>query len=234
MPSCNDSTVIRLSNVSVDFGARPVLSDVNLEIRRGDFIAITGPNGGGKTTLLRIILKLLKPNSGSVEYFSPDCHKVKRLPIGYLPQKSRIDSRFPIAVGEVIRSGLLSGRCSCFKKTEDEGERYRSIINLVGMEQMADRPIGELSGGQLQRTLIGRAIISEPEIIVLDEPLSYVDKEFERQIYRLMEDISRHSTVILVSHEMTYISTMASRHLIVDHKLHECSGHHHFMETDCD
>lgn len=222
--------MIRLRDVSVDYGARPVLSHVNFEIRRGDFIAITGPNGGGKTTLLRVILKLLQPTDGTVEYYA-DGQVVKQLPIGYLPQKSRIDTRFPITVGEVIRSGLLG---SSKGSAVDKEERYRSTIRLVGMEQMEDQPIGELSGGQLQRTLIGRAIISDPEIVVLDEPLSYVDKTFERQIYRLMEDISKRATVILVSHEMTFISAMASRHLIVDHEVHECSGHHHFSETDCD
>ena len=176
-----------------------------------------------------MILKLLKPSSGKVTYFS-DGQEAKQLPIGYLPQKSRIDSRFPITVGEVIQSGLLGQ--SKLTRTDKE-ERYRQTISLVGMDHLANRPIGELSGGQLQRTLIGRAIISKPEIVVLDEPLSYVDKTFERQIYKLMEDISSRSTVILVSHEMTYISAMASRHLIVDHEVHECTGHHHFMESDC-
>lgn len=230
MQSSNDQELIRLSHVCVDYGYSPVLDNVNFEIHRGDFIAITGPNGGGKTTLLRVILKLLKPTCGSVEYFS-DGRIVKQLPIGYLPQKSRIDTRFPISVGEVVRSGLLG---LPKRPAAENEERFRQTINLVGMDNLADRPIGELSGGQLQRTLIGRAIISDPEIVVLDEPLSYVDKTFERQIYKLMEDISRHSTVVLVSHEMTYISAMASRHLIVDHEVHECSGHHHFMETDCD
>lgn len=229
MPSWSDQTIIKLSNVCADYGYAPVLRDVNFEIRIGDFIAITGPNGGGKTTLLRIILKLIKPTCGTIEYFA-DGSPVKQLPIGYLPQKSRIDTRFPITVGEVIRSGLLSR--SLLRSPESE-ERYRHTINLVGMVHLADRPIGELSGGQLQRTLIGRAIISDPEVVVLDEPLSYVDKTFEHQIYKLMEDISQRSTVVLVSHEMTYIAAMASRHLIVDHEVHECSGHHHFMETDC-
>lgn len=230
MQSWSNQDVIWLRDVSVDYGSAPVLTDVDFSIRRGDFIAITGPNGGGKTTLLRVILKLLKPTFGTVEYFA-DGAPVKQLPIGYLPQKSRIDTRFPITVGEVIRSGLL-GRS--LRRSPETEERYHHTIQLVGMEHLADRPIGELSGGQLQRTLIGRAIISDPEIVVLDEPLSYVDKAFERQIYKLMEDISRRSTVVLVSHEMTYISAMASRHLIVDHGVHECSGHHHFQETDCD
>ncbi len=229
MPSSNNEILIQLRDVSVDYGSKPVLTDVDFDIRRGDFIAITGPNGGGKTTLLRVILKLLKPSSGKVTYFS-DGQEAKQLPIGYLPQKSRIDSRFPITVGEVIQSGLLGQ--SKLTRTDKE-ERYRQTISLVGMDHLANRPIGELSGGQLQRTLIGRAIISKPEIVVLDEPLSYVDKTFERQIYKLMEDISSRSTVILVSHEMTYISAMASRHLIVDHEVHECTGHHHFMESDC-
>lgn len=209
----------------------PALSDINLTIRQGDFLAVTGPNGGGKTTLLRIILKLLKPTSGKVIY-RRDNNVVKHLPIGYLPQKSMIDSRFPITVKETILSGLLKGLFS--RITVQDRARLEEIMELTGTQGIADRPIGTLSGGQLQRTLLGRALISDPEIVVLDEPLSYVDKSFEQQIYGIMEKLARTKTILLVSHEMTVISGMATRHIIVDHTLHSCPSHHHHFTSPCD
>ena len=202
---------------------------MSLTINRGDFIAVTGPNGGGKTTLLRIILRLLDPTSGTVTYLR-DGHPCQRLHIGYLPQKNMIDSRFPISVKEVISSGLLgNGNNTSGKQPHDVEE----VIKLVELQAHASAPIGTLSGGQLQRTLLGRALISRPEILILDEPLSYIDKHFEEHIYRIISDIAPHTTIILVSHEMSVISTMANRHIIVDHTLHECIAHRHFVPTDC-
>ena len=230
MPSRAEDTIIRLSGVGVSFDGRPVFSDLNMDVGRGEFLAITGPNGGGKTTLLRVILKLLRPDRGCVEYLR-DGHPTKYLRIGYLPQKSMIDVRFPISVADTVRSGLLRGLRSRFT-SEDEAE-FRRIVALMGIEEILERPIGDLSGGQLQRTLLGRALISRPEVVVLDEPLSYVDKLFEQQIYTIMEHLAHEATMILVSHEMTRISAMASRHIIVNHGVHECTADHHFFEQPC-
>lgn len=223
------SPIIQLSGINMLRENKAILSDVSLTINRGDFIAVTGPNGGGKTTLLRIILRLLDPTSGTVTYLrdGPPC---QRLHIGYLPQKNMIDSRFPISVKEVISSGLLgNGNNTSGKQPHDVEE----VIKLVELQAHASAPIGTLSGGQLQRTLLGRALISRPEILILDEPLSYIDKHFEEHIYRIISDIAPHTTIILVSHEMSVISTMANRHIIVDHTLHECIAHRHFVPTDC-
>lgn len=224
--------IIELKDVSFSYEAhRPaLLSDINLSIMPGSFTAITGPNGGGKTTLLRLILKLLKPTAGEVIY-RMDNELVKRLPIGYLPQKSMIDSRFPITVREVLLSGLLHGVYS--RPNEADIARLQEVMELTGCSAFASHTIGELSGGQLQRTLLGRAIISRPKVIVLDEPLSYVDKQFEKQIYSLMEQLAQNTTIILVSHEMSIISGMASQHVIVDHGLHICSASHHYIPNDC-
>ena len=159
--------IIELRDISLcyDSRERPVLEDINLGIHRGDFVAITGPNGGGKTSLLRIILRLLKPSSGQVIY-RRDNRDVRCLPIGYLPQKSMIDARFPITVREVILSGLLKNMWGRYNA--DDIRRLNYIMELTGTSAVAHHPIGELSGGQLQRTLLGRAIISDPEILVLD------------------------------------------------------------------
>lgn len=230
MPSPADDTIIRLSDVGVSFDGRPVFSNLNMIVLRGEFLAITGPNGGGKTTLLRVILKLLRPDCGRVEYMR-DGRPTKHLPIGYLPQKSMIDVRFPISVADTVRSGLLRGLRSRFTPADEE--EFRRIVELMGIRDILSRPIGDLSGGQLQRTLLGRALISRPEVVVLDEPLSYVDKLFEQQIYAIMEHLAHEATMILVSHEMTRISAMASRHIIVNHGVHECTADHHFFEQPC-
>lgn len=225
------STIIRLEDVSVRYDRRIALEDVSLSISEGDFVAITGPNGGGKTTLLRVILGLQRPDSGSVCYFHGDA-PVKHLHVGYLPQKSNIDTRFPITVRESVMSGLLSGFFS--RTSPADRERFDEVVSLTEIGDFLDRPIGNLSGGQLQRSLLARAIISRPNVLVLDEPLSYVDKHFEQRIYSIMEQLASRCTIILVSHEMSIISGMANRHIIVDHKLHECSAQHHFNPNDCD
>jgi zinc transport system ATP-binding protein len=204
---------------------RTVLSGVSLTVHEHDFIAITGPNGGGKTTLLRIMLGLLKPMKG---YVKPN---IADLRIGYLPQKNMIDSKFPVVVRDVIMSGLLGIK----GLSDDEKEKmYAETIEAMDLVEHAHRPIGLLSGGQLQRALLGRAIIAKPQLLVLDEPLSYIDKRFESRLYKLIEELAKTTTIVLVSHEMSTIAGMANRHFIVDVNLHECSAHHHFVRTDCD
>lgn len=221
--------IISLRNISKRWEGKNTLSDINFDVRSGDFIAITGPNGGGKTTLLRILLGLLKPTEGSVTYYR-DGKPVKELSIGYLPQKNLIDSHFPISVSEVIASGLIGEKL----QNEKVKERVREVIALMGLESHADASIGKLSGGQLQRALLGRAIISRPRVLVLDEPLSYVDKRFEHHIYGLVEELSKTTTLLLVSHEMSTIAGMANRHFIIDHTLTECHSAHHHVHYDCD
>lgn len=216
-------TLISLSGIGFERDGREILRDINLDIRRRDFVAITGPNGGGKTTLLRIILGLIRPTCGRV-YRQPD------MSVGYLPQKNMIDAHFPISVQEVVESGLLSVKGL---SRDERAGRVADAIALVELEPHASRPIGLLSGGQLQRALLARAVISRPSVLVLDEPLSYIDKRFEEHLYRIIADIARSTTILLVSHEMTEISTMATRHLIVDVGLHECCAAHHYFHTDC-
>lgn len=217
--------VIELRDITVAYPDRVVLPDVSLRVDRGDFMTITGPNGGGKTTLLKVMLRLIRPDSGTVVYLDANGYPTRRLPIGYLPQKSTIDTRFPITVGEVVRSGMI--RNIWGRLPADATQRYDEVVSLMGIGQITDRPVGALSGGQLQRTLLGRAIISDPQVLVLDEPLSYVDKQFEHQIYSIMAELARRTTVVLVSHELSVISGMANRHIIVDCGLHECRSHHH-------
>ncbi|MCM1356172.1 MAG: ATP-binding cassette domain-containing protein [Staphylococcus sp.] len=221
--------IIALRHISKRWEQKTVLNDINFDVRQGDFIAITGPNGGGKTTLLRILLRLLKPTEGTVTYYH-DGKETKDLSIGYLPQKNLIDSRFPISVSEVIASGLIGEQLS----KEEIRTRVKETTRLMGLESHAEASIGNLSGGQLQRALLGRAIISRPHVLVLDEPLSYVDKRFEHHIYDIVEELAKSTTLLLVSHEMSTIAGMANRHLIIDHNLTECHSAHHHVHYECE
>ncbi len=225
--------MIKLANVGMVFDRRTVLRDVDFTLFRGDFMAISGPNGGGKTTLLKIMLRLLKPTFGSVKYFDSEGNPVKRLAIGYLPQKNTIDLRFPITVQETVQSGILHGFWGRANSQADR-RRFAHIANLCGIEHILNHNISDLSGGQLQRTLLARAIISDPQLLVLDEPLSYVDKHFEHQIYDIMLRLREQMTIVLVSHEMSVISGMANRHIIVDHTIHQCNALHHYIPGECD
>ena len=222
--------LIGIDDITVRFDGKTILDRVSLSVDKGDFMAITGPNGGGKTTLLRVMLRLLKPSEGRVVYYQ-DEEETKRLKIGYLPQKSNIDTRFPITVGETIKSGQIKSIFA--RRNRRDEEDFERVVELCGVRDYLDRTVGVLSGGQLQRTLLARALVSNPEVIVLDEPLSYVDKTFERQIYSMMEDLAKEHTIVLVSHEMSVISGMANRHIIVDRGIHECTSHHHSF-TECD
>lgn len=221
--------LVRLAGVEMSWGRKKVLSDVDLTVNKGDFIAITGPNGGGKTTLLRIMLRLLKPTRGTVEYFSEGNSSLR---LSYLPQKNMIDYHFPITVAQVIAMGLEGTDIS--QKSEEGRKRMSEMLDLTGLGNHRESAIGSLSGGQLQRALLGRALISRPEVLVLDEPLSYVDKHFEHRFYHIMQHIKPFTTIVLVSHEITEIAAMANRHINVDGHIEICHSASHFVRYGCD
>lgn len=222
--------IIEVLDASLRYDRREVLHKVSLTVRRGDFMAITGPNGGGKTSLLRLMLRLIPPTAGTIAYRDPDGKPARSLAIGYLPQKNLVDARFPITVREVVASGLLAQRVA----RDQRRRQVADTIALMGLDDHADAPIGALSGGQLQRALLGRAVISNPELLVLDEPLSYIDKQFEHRLYHIIAELAQRATIVLVSHEMTEIAGMANRHIIIDRTLHECSARHHYVPSECD
>lgn len=195
--------IIEIKNLSAGYDGRTVLRDVNLTIYERDFLGVIGPNGGGKTTLIKCILGLLKPFGGEILFHSQFPSSGKgQLSMGYLPQYNSIDRKFPITVEEVILSGLSSQKPLASRFTDAHREKARSVITRMGLEGMEDRAIGALSGGQLQRALLGRAIISDPEVVILDEPSTYIDKRFEARLYELLAEINRDCAIILVSHDI--------------------------------
>ncbi len=209
--------LIEIKNVCAGYNGELVLKDICLDIYVHDFLGIIGPNGGGKTTLLKVILGLLRPESGNV-IFSDESIKQR---IGYMPQTNSIDKKFPILVSEVIESGLAMDRNS--SKT-DKKNRMQEILSEMGIEEIASKPIGELSGGQLQRTLLARAIINKPQLLILDEPNSYVDKRFESHFYHLLQKINEKTAIILVSHDIGTVISTVKNIACVNETLHYHAG----------
>ena len=204
-----NKALIEIKGLSAGYDNRPVLRDVNLTVYDRDFLGIIGPNGGGKTTLIKCILGLLKPTAGEIKFHSqrkrkgsPSSNTGSQFSMGYLPQYNSIDRKFPITVQEVILSGLSSQKSLTSRFNAEQREKARQIISRMGLEGLEERAIGELSGGQLQRTLLGRAVISDPELVVLDEPSTYIDKRFEARLYELLAEINHDCAIILVSHDI--------------------------------
>ena len=215
--------LIELKNVTAGYGNKIVLKEISLTIFRDDFLGIIGPNGGSKTTLLKVILGLVAPKSGTVHFFDGE-KNVSSIKIGYLPQLNNIDKKFPISVRDVIASGLASEKPTFRSFTDEQNERIEKVISQMGLNELSQRPIGELSGGQLQRVLLGRSIVSHPQILILDEPNSYVDKRFESHFYQLLEEINKESAVILVSHDIGTVLSMVKNIACVNETLHYHSG----------
>jgi len=215
--------LIELENVTAGYGNKIVLKKISLTVFKDDFLGIIGPNGGGKTTLLKVILGLITPISGGIHFYDGD-NVVSFIKIGYLPQLNNIDKKFPISVKDVIVSGLASEKPTFRSLTDEQDQCVEKVINQMGLDGLSRRPIGELSGGQLQRVLLGRSIVSRPQILILDEPNSYVDKLFESHFYQLLEEINKESAIILVSHDIGTVLSMVKNIACVNETLHYHSG----------
>ena len=193
--------IIQISDLYAAYEEKTVLSHVNLTVYERDFLGIIGPNGGGKTTLIKSILGLHQPQKGKIHFYK-NGKEVPEINMGYLPQYNNIDKKFPISVYEVILSGLSKQKSIFQRYSNEQHELVRQMIIQMGLEGMDKRAIGELSGGQLQRALLGRALVSNPEVIILDEPNTYIDKRFEAKLYSLLEEINKERAIILVSHDI--------------------------------
>ena len=201
MNSAADPPIIEVRDLAFHFDHNPVLSEVNLQVARGDFLAIIGPNGGGKTTLLRLILGLLQPNRGSVRLFGrPPGKSATR--IGYVPQHGTLATGFPATVEEVVLMGLAHGRRHGPFFCGDERRRAHRAMQRAGVTELAKLRLEDLSGGQRQRVLIARALITEPELLLLDEPLSNIDPYGRQCILETLTGLDRETTVVMVSHDL--------------------------------
>jgi zinc transport system ATP-binding protein len=211
--------LVEINNLTVHYGKICALQEASLTLHEGDFVGIIGPNGGGKSTLVKALLGLIKPTQGTIRFFQ-NREEVPSLSIGYLPQHSEIDRQFPISVKEVIHSGL-SGETAPWVRVKNEHlERVQQMIDQMGLKGLEKRAISELSGGQLQRVLLGRALISEPQLLILDEPTSYLDQGFEDQLYELLVETNLKTTIMLVSHNIASVQAIAKSLACVNRKLH--------------
>ena len=193
--------IIQINNLSAGYNKIPVIRHVNLKVFNNDFIGVIGPNGGGKTTLLKVISGLLEPLSGSIEFR----HELSdRKSIGYLPQIKNIDKKFAITVFDVVRSGLMLNRGK--KNSANEKQKVTEILEESGIAGISKKAIGDLSGGQMQRVFLCRALISNPKILLLDEPDTFVDNTFEGELYEKLQLLNEKMAIILVSHDVSSIS----------------------------
>jgi len=206
--------LVEIKNMDVAYQKKLVLTGVTLSVYENDFIGVIGPNGGGKTTLVKSILGLIKPVRGTLR------QTVSRSEIGYLPQGSQLDDKFPITVREVIESGLEHGLKMSLGTTRDRKNKVEKTLETVGLNALHSRPIGELSGGEFQRTMLARAIISSPRLLVLDEPDTHVDNQFETELYTLLKELNRSITILLVSHDIGMISPYIKTLACVNRELH--------------
>ncbi len=223
-----ENKLISIDNMSAGYDDFIAINNINLDIFEKDFIGIIGPNGGGKTTLMKVILGLLKPCAGQVVYYDHG-QAVDKIPTGYLPQRNNIDHRFPISVQDVVSSGLLTDKLFA-RNNKDIKSRTEEVLEMIGMTDKRRNSIGELSGGQMQRVMLGRAIINKPRLLVLDEPNSYIDKRFEEKLYQLLREINKDTTILMVSHEVTSLVDMVNRTVSIDGTLKPadltCPYHH--------
>jgi zinc transport system ATP-binding protein len=196
--------LLELKGVSLSLGSTQVLKDIDFSVDANDFIAIIGPNGGGKTTLLKVILGMLKPDKGEVRVMGKEPKEGRKL-IGYLPQYGRFDMQFPISAMQVVMMGRYAGP---FKRyVEDDRKAAENALKTVGMLEFKDRQIGGLSGGELQRVLLARALSREPKLLLLDEPTASVDQRMQKSFYELLGRLKKQSAIILVSHDVGAVSS---------------------------
>lgn len=218
--------ILDINNISAGYDSNPqIIKDISFSVYQNDFLGIIGPNGGGKTTLLRTILGLINPSKGAISFFNDEGKSVSKINIGYLPQLNKIDQKFPITVFDVILSGLTVGRLLPFFSVPTKyKKRVQEVAEQMGVDNLLERPIGELSGGQLQRVLLGRSIIDNPELLILDEPISYVDKLFETNFYKILDELNKQMAIILVSHDIGTILSMVENVLCVNESSHYHCG----------
>lgn len=209
--STQNETAIHIDNLSVYYGQTPALRGVCLDVPEGEYLGVIGPNGGGKSTLLKAMLGLVPISTGSVEIYGNSIEK-KRTLVGYVPQFAALDKKFPITLLEVVLTGCLKqGLSPFYRYTAKDKERAKELLERVGIERLAKRQISELSGGEFQRMLIARALAVNPKLLLLDEPTASVDAASRKRISDLLAELNKSMTIILVTHDLLAISSQVHR-----------------------
>ncbi len=206
--------IISVENLKVKYDSYEVLQNINFSIEKRDYIAIVGPNGAGKTTLIKALLGLIDGIDGKISFYSTK--------IGYLQQKISLhDAKFPASVQEIIMSGLLINKKFPRIFTKKDKEKSEEIMSLLGIEKLKNKLIGKLSGGEFQKVLLARSLISEPEILFLDEPTTALDPVSREKFYNLLKDLneSKNITIILISHDIGSVGKYAKKIMYIDRKL---------------
>lgn len=219
--------LVTLHDVGVRYDDYEALQQVDLTIADDDFLGVIGPNGGGKTSLVKAILGTV-PHTGSIE-FAPEMFRGKERLIGYMPQIMQFDRAFPISIAEVVRSGLQGQRSFMSRFTRADRKKVQALLDTAGIGAFANSPVGEVSGGQLQRALLCRAIISEPKLLILDEPTNFVDNRFEKELYQLLHELNRRMAIVMVSHDIGTITSVVKEIVCVNRHVHR---HHSNVLTE--
>lgn len=214
----NEEAVVEMARVNFSYNTELVLEDVNIEVPHCDLCAIVGPNGGGKTTLLKLMLGLLQPDSGEVRVFGERPVDV-RTRIGYVPQHFNYDRRLPITALDVVLMGRLGIDGAAGPWTRDSRERAQAALQTAGAENLAQRRFVDSSSGQQQRVLIARALATDPEMLMLDEPTASLDVAAEREIYELLRELNERMTIVLVTHDLGFVSDVVKSVLCVNRRV---------------
>ncbi len=209
--------LLKIESVTTGYESRAVLEDISLKVYADDFIGVIGPNGGGKTTLLRLIMGLLRPWKGSVTLLRENGRKIN---VGYMPQMSQADPHFPLTVTDVVMSGLMSGKGITGRMRRRDRARASSIMDEMGIAHLSSVSVGGLSGGQRQRVFLARALIGDPRLLLLDEPVSFTDNEFEKGFYEKLYEYRGRVAIIMVSHDLGTISGYVKSFACVNRTLH--------------
>ena len=206
------SPALTIENLRVSYGATVALTDVTMTVERGEMLGVIGPNGGGKSTLLKAVLGLAPVESGRIDVLGKP-QKEGRGAVGYVPQFAKMDKRFPISVGEVVMTAAMKGKGihPFFRYSKAHREKARQALERVGAAELFDRQISQLSGGQFQRMLIARALALDPELLLLDEPTASIDAESSAHIYQLLHGLAGQMTIVLVSHDLHAVAENATK-----------------------
>jgi len=218
-------TIVEIKNVWFGYNGQTVLQDVSLDIRQGDFIAMIGPNGGGKTTLLKLMLGLLKPASGSIRILGSAAQNASHH-IGYVSQDVHINRSFPITAVDIVLMGKLEPAKRWARSSARDRREALEVLERMEVATYASSKIGELSGGQRQRVFIARALVTQPKVLLLDEPTASIDPKGQAEFYRLLKELNKDITILVVSHDLVAISTYVKSVACVNKRLH----HHHQAE----